>query len=93
MAKKTEVATENVSRETSTHPDGWVLVRALMRLQGADDSPEVEIGEEYWQPPEAAAYMAARGWVSIVGAPIAPVAVEAVETEVVEVERSDEWRD
>jgi hypothetical protein len=78
MIKKGEVTeTENVSRETlAQETDGWVLVRALFRLSGYEGR-EVEVGEEYLQPPEAAAFMAAQGWVEIVS-PVRP-------------EDSDEW--
>lgn len=47
--------------------DSWVLVRANERLAGGPNGV-VETGEEYLQPPEAAQFMAAQGWVTIVDA-------------------------
>lgn len=48
---------------------GWVLVRALEALGGGNRF--VAKGEEYLQPPDAAAFMAAQGWVEIVDVPAA----------------------
>lgn len=78
MAKKVEVeekvveAVEAVEAApvVSDVPAGWVKVRALERLAGGDKI--VDKGEEYWQPPEAAEFMARQGWVEIV----APAAEE-----------------
>lgn len=64
MAKKLAETIEPVDSTT-----GWVLVRALEALGGGDRF--VSKGEEYLQPPEAAAFMAAQGWVEIVDAPAA----------------------
>ncbi len=71
MPKKVEAP--DVSHETLTdHPDDWVLVRANERLAGGPNGA-IEKGEEYWQPSEAAAFMASQGWVSIVGALEVPI--------------------
>lgn len=64
MAKK---LAETIESADSTA--GWVLVRALEPLGGGDRF--VAKGEEYLQPPDAAAFMAAQGWVEIVDAPAA----------------------
>ena len=62
MPKKTETVE---IQET----DNWVLVRANERLAGGPNGA-VEKGEEYWQPPQAAAFMAEQGWGSIVDPPV-----------------------
>lgn len=69
-AEAVEVAAQPASvpvvvKEADPDPfAGWVLVRALEPLVGAGRL--VERGEEYLQPPEAAAFMTAKGWVEIV---------------------------
>lgn len=72
MAKKAVV--EPVEA-VETAPAGWVKVRALEQLAGGDRI--VAKGDEYWQPPEAAAFMASQGWIEIVAEQAA--AVEAIE--------------
>lgn len=54
-------------KATEAQETGWVLVRANERLAGGPNGV-VETGEEYRQPLEAAQFMAAQGWVTIVEA-------------------------
>jgi hypothetical protein len=46
---------------------GWVWVEAQESLAGGDKI--VARGERYQQPPEAAEFMAAQGWVKMVDGP------------------------
>lgn len=58
-----------VKKVVETAETDWILVRALENLGGGDRF--VAKGETYLQPPEAAAFMVAQGWVEIVDAPAA----------------------